>query len=110
MEPNTASFTKTALLVDDEPLSRRANLGRLEAEGYIVSIAQNAAEALGQAKKSLPKIIFLHLAAGGPGTVPFMQALRSDDGCRHIPVVLISDHFDPKVRRAKLHSVNRENW
>ena len=101
---------RVALLVDDEPGSRLANQLRLEDEGYSVLVVQNQADALSRAKKALPQVIFVHLASGG--TVPLIQALRSDDSCRHISVVLIKDN--PPVRpvpgRTMLHAVPHDAW
>ena len=103
----TAIRTTTALLVDDEPDSCRANQGRLEGQGYLVIVARNETEAVSRAKQSSPKIIFVHLVAG-QGSLHLMQALRSDDGCRHIPVILMTDHRDARVDKAKLRTMRRE--
>jgi CheY-like chemotaxis protein len=100
----------TALLVDDEPISRRANQERLEREGYTVFVAQNQEEALSRAKQSSPKVIFIHLVATSLGSLPLIQALRSDDNCRHIPVVVIADKTAARPGQKKLRSVNREEW
>jgi twitching motility two-component system response regulator PilH len=105
-----ASRTTTALLVDDEPHSRRAQQTRLEDEGYNVVVAQDQAEALARARQSAPKVIFIHLAATGPGNLGLIQALRSDDTFRHIPVVVIPNHLDAVAWRKKLRTVHRDVW
>lgn len=97
----------TALLVDDHPESLIANQKRLEGEGYSVVAARNEIDALTQARRSAPNVIFVHLVATGLGSLSLIQALRSDDACRHIPVVLITDHADRRLGK-KLHSVPRE--
>ena len=97
----------TALLVDDHPTSLVANLRRLEGEGYSVVAARNEGDALSQARRSAPNVIFVHLVTTGLGSLSLIQALRADDGCRHIPVVLITDYSDRRVG-SKLHSVPRE--
>jgi CheY-like chemotaxis protein len=101
---------RTALLVDDEPGSRAAQQTRLEREGYTVMVVQNQADALSRAKQSLPQVIFVHLLIAG--NMSLIQALRSDDACRHIPVVVIKDQ--PAVKqvpgRAKLHAVPHDSW
>jgi hypothetical protein len=75
-------------------------------------VARDAAEALGRARQSAPNIIFIHLAATPLGSLPFMQTLRSDDSCRHIPIVVIRDHlnFEVAKKQKKLRSVSRELW
>ena len=102
--------TATALLVDDDPASRRANQERLEDKGYCVVLAPDETEALSRVRQSAPNVIFVHLVATGLGNLPFVQALRSDDVCRHIPVVLITDHHDVDVEQSRLRAVYREGW
>jgi CheY-like chemotaxis protein len=99
-----------ALLVDDEPASRSAHQTRLEGEGYTVFVAMNQADALSRAKLSPPKVIYAHLGAFGAGNLHLIQALRSDDTCRHIPVVVITDGRNIGPRRAKLHAVPHDSW
>jgi CheY-like chemotaxis protein len=97
-----------ALLVDDEADSRKANQARLEGEGYSVMVAQTEAEALNRARQAAPRVIYMHLMAG-PGNMRLIQALRADDSCRHIPVVVIRDKpTATKVVPSKLRSVPRE--
>jgi len=105
-----ASRSLTALLVDDEPISRKAQQERLEAAGYTVVVAQSQAEALNRARQVLPKVIYLHLVTGTTGNMPLIQALRAEDSSRHIPIVVIKDHVDARVAPTKLRSVGRERW
>jgi len=105
-----ANRSATALLVDDEPVSRDANRGRLEGQGYLVTVAVNATEALSRARQSLPKVIFVHLAGSGHSNVSLIQALRSDDSCRHIPVVVVTNQSEAVVPKSKLRTVQRAGW
>src|SRR5450759_1159545 len=105
-----ASRAATALLVDDEPASRRANQGRLEDQGYFVTVAENAKEALSRVRQSAPKVIFVHLGGAGLGNLSLIQALRADDGCRHIPIVVVTNHRDVRVEKTKLRTVQRGGW
>jgi CheY-like chemotaxis protein len=106
----TPTDARVALLVDDEVVSRAAQQTRLEGEGYTVFVAVNQADALSRAKQALPAVIFVHLVTGA--TVPLIQALRSDDSCRHIPVVVIKDQVPvrPVAGRAKLHAIPHDSW
>ena len=99
-----------ALLVDDDPTSRAGYKARLEADGYTVIVAVSQAEALSRAKESMPSVIWTHLVSGGPGNLPFIQALRTDDRCRHIPVVIQTNRPDAKVGKKTLHSVRHDSW
>jgi CheY-like chemotaxis protein len=101
-------ISRIALLVDDEPVSRAAQQARLEGEGYTVFVAQNQADALSRAKLSPPKIIFVHLVANS--SVPLIQALRSDDVCRHVPVVVLKDPTYVAKVRTKLHAIPHDSW
>ena len=102
------STVQSALLVDDEPVSRKAQQERLEAQGYTVSVVQSATEALGRARQVIPKAIFIHLVTGN--SVPLIQTLRADDTCRHIPIVVIKDFVDARLAPTKLRSVGRDRW
>ena len=79
----------TALLVDDDPQSQQANQERLEADGYSVVLVRDPNEGLARARERAPDVIFVHLVGKATGNLPFIQALRSDDSCRHIRVVLL---------------------
>jgi CheY-like chemotaxis protein len=102
-----ANRRPTALLVDDQLVSRKTEQARLEGEGYTVFAAGGQAEALSQARQTSPDVIFVHLASAG-GNLPLIQALRSDDSCRHIPVAVIRGNAQPP--RTKLRSVPRDAW
>ena len=104
-----ASHRPTALLVDDEPLSRKAEQARLEGEGYVVFAASGTTEALARAKQTAPNLIFVHIASAG-GNLPLIQALRSDDACRHIPIVVIREGTDVRIASTRLKRVPRDGW
>jgi len=48
--------------------------------------------------------------ASGAGNLPLIHALRSDDTCRHIPVVVIADGRSVGPRRTNLHAVPHDSW
>ncbi|HXN92186.1 MAG TPA: response regulator [Candidatus Sulfotelmatobacter sp.] len=102
--------TSTALLVDDDSASSLATQRRLEDDGYSVVVARSGTEGLGRAKQTAPNVIFIHLVANGQDRLGFIQALRSDDSCRHIPVVVLTGRPTPTAKLKGLHGVNRERW
>ena len=110
--PLDANRAATALLVDDDVASRLTNRTRLEGEGYAVVLANDETEGLNRAKQSSPSVIYIHLVAGSRGSIPFMQALRADDNCRHIPVVVIRESLNVQAAQKlkKLRSVHRDRW
>lgn len=98
----------TALLVDDDAASYQATQKRLEDDGYSVLLARDATEGLSRARQSMPNVIFTHLVAGGRDNVAFIQALRSDDACRHLSVIVLSG--PPKSSPGSLRPVSRDRW
>ena len=109
MDANRAT---TALLVDDDATSRQGNRRRLEDQGYAVVMAQDEAEGLNRARQSSPSVIFIHLVTSARGSLSFMQALRSEDSSRHIPVVVIKEQANAEVaqKQKNLRSVHRDRW
>jgi len=99
-----------ALLVDDESASRSEHQMRLEGQGYTVFVALNQADAVSRARQTAPKIIFAHLGRSGLGNLALIQALRSDDNTRHIPVVVVSDPPAVAPKPSKLRAVPHDSW
>jgi len=102
--------TQTALLVDDDAASRKLNQQRLEGDGFNVTIASEKAGAVATAKRSAPNVIFIHMAGGRAGSLPLIEALRSDDSCRHIRIVVLPDQAVRARGDRKLHPVSRDLW
>src|SRR5438132_14368218 len=100
----------SALLIDEDPGSQLANRQRLEDDGYSVVLAQDAASGLARAKELLPNGIFMHLAAGEAGSVAFIQALRAEDSCRHIRVVVLRGLPSVNATKRQLRAVPRDGW
>ena len=100
----------TALLVDDDDASYQATQHRLEDEGYTVLLARNGTEGLSRARQSAPNVIFSHLVAGGQNNVAFIQALRTDDACRHLPVIVLTGRPESRPRPKQLRPVSRDRW
>jgi CheY-like chemotaxis protein len=97
-------------LVDDDSMSQRRNQGWLEQQGFVVLQAQDEGNALEQARQSTPSVIFVHLVTNVRGNLGLLEALKADDGCRHIRVVVIPDRPNIKVGQATLHTVQHEGW
>ena len=100
----------TALLVDDDDSSYQATQRQLESDGYTVLVARNAGDRLARAKRSVPDVIFTHLVTGADTNVAFIQALRSDDGCRHLPVNVLTVRPESRTANRQLRPVSRTRW
>ena len=105
-----ARHAATALLVDDDSRSRQANQLQLESDGYSVVVVRDSKEGLASAKRLAPIAIFVHLLAGEAGSIPFIQALRSDDSCRHLRVVVLRDRPAAAPAKKVLRTVPRDAW
>jgi hypothetical protein len=55
-------------------------------------------------------VIFIHMAGGRAGSLPLIEALRSDDACRHIRIVVLPDQSVRARGDRKLHAVSRDLW
>ena len=102
--------TATALLVDDDDASFQATRRRLEDDGYSVLLARDGREGLAHAKQSVPDVIFTHLVSGIRDNVAFIQALRSDDVCRHVTVRVLTGPIESGPRQKQLRPVTRDRW
>ena len=100
----------TALLVDDDARSQQTNRLGLEHDGYSVVLVADGADGLTRAKQIHPDAIFVHLVEAGAGNVRFMQALRADDSCRHIRVVVLPDRARVDAAKKPLRPVPRDGW
>jgi ActR/RegA family two-component response regulator len=105
-----ANRSATALLIDEDPGSQQANQQRLEGDGFTVVLARDVNSGLAQARHLLPGVIFIHLVSGEAGSVSFIQALRAEDSCRHIRVVVLRTPAVSAGAKKQLRAVPRDGW
>jgi CheY-like chemotaxis protein len=99
-----------ALLVVEDSSVFKGQRRKLEAQGYQVTNAGDAGAALAMARETIPRVIFMSSDSSGSGRTRFLQALRSDDHTRHIPVAAVFADSDHRLERLGLRRVNREQW
>lgn len=92
-------MTHRILLVDDEPLLRRAFRALLEAAGYAVSEAGSAREALEAAVSDTPSLILLDLGLPDRPGLDVARELGNRDETRNVPVVAFTGRAGPDVAR-----------
>jgi twitching motility two-component system response regulator PilH len=80
----------------------------LERRGYHVTRTADMDTALMLARQTRPRAIFLTAEGLGSGRTPFLQALRSDDNTRHIPVIILAGGRDASLERLGLSRVARD--
>jgi CheY-like chemotaxis protein len=95
------------LLMDDNGIRTRQHL---QGQGYHVLNAADAGAALSIARQAVPRLIFLRSDSSGSGLTGLLQALRSDDHTRHIPVAMLPKSFNLAFERLGLRLVGRELW
>lgn len=100
----------SALLIDDDAVSRSAHLERLQRDGYHVTSCADPAAALSIAQNSAPDVIFVHIGRRGSGSLPFLDGLRSDDHTRHVPVVILTNNRARSITRLGLTVVDQGQW
>ncbi len=72
-------------------------------------VASSEPDALSIASKSAPNVIFIHFGAGR-SAVGLIGALRSNDACRHIPVVVLNHRARIERDKKGLKAVHRDIW
>jgi CheY-like chemotaxis protein len=103
------AVSRTALLVDDGA-TRQRRYRDLQAQGYDVVVVDSKDEALARLPGWSPNAIFVHLGTGGADNIALIQALRSNDASRHIPIVVLSDGPKIKAGGKELNAVRRDLW
>jgi len=87
------------LLVDDEPLLRRAFRALLEASGYMVSEAGTAREAIEAAVGETPSLILLDLGLPDRPGLEVARELNRGPHTRAIPIVALTGRSGPDIAR-----------
>ena len=89
-----------ALIVDDEADIRE--VARLSLEligGWVVSVADCGADAIGKARELLPDVILLDVMMPGIDGVETMRSLSDDPATRDIPVIFLTAKAQVGERR-----------
>lgn len=96
---NFTGEEKLILVVEDDDKSRELLEVTLLAEGYQVKGANNGKEALELARKLKPFMIMLDIMMSGMDGREVLRNLKSDDGTKDIPVIMLSmlDETENKI-------------
>jgi adenylate cyclase len=88
------------LIVDDDSLNRRLLTKHLEREGHRTTEVDNGFAALSAVVSERPDLVLLDIEMPGVDGIEVLERIKSDDGLRHIPVIMISgvDDTDSIVR------------
>ncbi len=76
------------LVVEDSPTERHFLVDLLTKNGYQVSTAENAEEALTKTKEVKPDLILMDVVMPGQNGFQATRALSRDEETKHIPVIM----------------------
>src|SRR5437588_747051 len=87
------------LVIEDDPVARADLKARLEANGYIVAQAADAASALTVVNRERPDLILLDLGLPAGDGFLVLERLRKIEAFATIPVLVITGRADPETRK-----------
>jgi twitching motility two-component system response regulator PilH len=79
---------KNILIVEDSPTDRQFLTDILAKNGYQVSTAENAEEALTKVKQAKPDLVLMDVILPGQNGYQATRTLSKDEATKHIPIIL----------------------
>jgi PAS domain S-box-containing protein len=92
------SLTSTILIVDDEPVMRKAMETLLAEEGYAVASAGDGTEGLAKVAELTPDLVLLDIKMPGLDGFEVCRRLRADPALAEAPVIMITTLADRDSR------------
>src|SRR2546428_7659452 len=87
------------LVIEDDPVARADLEARLEASGYSVARAADAASALTVVNRERPDLILLDLGLPARDGFLVLERLRKIEPLAAIPVLVVTGRSDPETRK-----------
>ncbi len=87
------------LVIEDDPVARADLQARLQAQGYVVALAADAASALTVVNRERPDLILLDLGLPAGDGYLVVERLRKIKAFAAIPVLVITGRSDPETRK-----------
>ncbi len=85
------------LFVEDDPSVAQMYKLKLELDGYQVHVAADGEAALTMATEAPPDIIFLDIRLPKLDGLAVLEALRSNERTKHVPVVILSNYGEREL-------------
>jgi CheY-like chemotaxis protein len=85
------------LFIEDDPTVAQMYKLKLELDGYRVTMAKDGEEGLRLATESLPDIIFLDIRLPKMDGFAVLEALRSGEQTKDVPVVILSNYGEREL-------------
>ena len=79
---------KKILVVDDSPTDRQFLTDLLAKNGFSVSTADSAEDALNKVKQSLPDLVLMDVVLPGQNGFQATRTLSRDEATKNIPIIL----------------------
>ena len=79
---------KNILIVDDSPTDRQFLSDLLAKNGYKVTTAQNAEEAVAKAKEQRPDLVLMDVVMPGQSGFQATRTLSRDEATKQIPIII----------------------
>jgi len=87
------------LVIEDDPVARADLQARLEANGYVVASAADAASALTVVNREHPDLILLDLGLPAGDGYIVLERLRKIEALATIPVLIVTGRSDADTRK-----------
>jgi len=88
----------TVMVVDDSPINLCLMEAMLSPEGYSVNLYDSGEQCMKSVLKSAPDIILLDILMPGLDGFQVLRQLKSEEGTRRIPVVMVTSLCEVKDR------------
>jgi len=85
------------LFVEDDPAVAHMYKLKLELDGYAVDLAADGVQAVEMAVGNPPDLIFLDIRLPKMDGLGVLEALRSDERTRAVPVVILSNYSEHEL-------------
>jgi twitching motility two-component system response regulator PilH len=79
---------KNVLVVDDSPTDRQFLTDLLAKNGYKVTTAENAEEAIAKTKSLRPDLVLMDVVMPGQNGFQATRALTKDEATKNIPIII----------------------
>ena len=99
-----------AILIDGDATSGPLSRMRLQDRGYSVTLVRDVPAAAAAARSAPAAVIFVQADPGTAETSRLIQALKSEDTTRHLPIQLLGAPTGNAPAPKGLNSVARTNW
>ena len=96
------SAAVSVLIIDDDDATAEVYRTRLELDGYEVAAARDGHTGLELALTTAPDLIYLDLCLPGIDGFQVLQRLRGDPDGARIPVVILTNFDEPRIRQCGL--------